>query len=247
MLPDGKRLIEPFAGSGAVFLNSRYPRYVVNDANRDLIDLYSIIKREGEAFITYAKQYFVARNNHPERYYALREQFNRTRDPHKRAALFIYLNRHGYNGLCRYNASGRFNVPFGRYRAPLFPEGALNAFYRRTRLASFRCEHFSDVMHRARPGDVVYCDPPYVPLTSTANFTAYHSSPFGEAEQRELALCAEQLAQRGITVLISNHNTGFIQDVYHRADVVTFNVRRTISCNGARRGHASEVLALFSQ
>lgn len=246
MLPVGKRLIEPFAGSGAVFLNSRYPRYVLNDANRDLIDLYNIIKTEGEAFIHYARQYFVARNNQPERYYALRDQFNCTRSLHKKAALFIYLNRHGYNGLCRYNASGKFNVPFGRYRSPAFPEDALRAFHRRSRLASFRSEHFSHVMRKARPGDVVYCDPPYVPLTATANFTGYHSSPFGEAEQRELALCAEQLAGRGITVLISNHNTGFIQEVYRSADVVTFNVRRTISCNGARRGHASEVLALFS-
>jgi len=245
-LPAGKRLIEPFAGSGAVFLNTHYPRYLLNDANQDLINLYQMLQSDGDRFIKYARRYFTVANNCAERYYELREEFNRSRSARKKAALFIYLNRHGYNGLCRYNSSGGYNVPFGRYKAPGFPEEALRAFQQHAKKARFYCEHFTETLARARRGDVVYCDPPYVPLSSTANFTAYHSSSFGELEQRELAECAQSLAERGITVLISNHNTGFVQEVYQTASVETFDVRRSISCNGAQRGFASEVLAVFS-
>ena len=246
MLPEGKRLIEPFAGSAALFLNSDYEQYLLSDRNADLIDLYNILKQDGPAFIDYCAQYFVARNNQEKRYYRLREQFNACDDPHQRAALFIYLNRHGYNGLCRYNAGGGFNVPFGRYKRPYFPAREMLAFHQKAQRASFSVSDFEQAMQQARRGDVIYCDPPYVPLSTSANFTTYSAGGFNLADQQELAHLAESAARDGIPVLISNHNTAFTRKIYLDAHKTKrFKVQRYISCNGNKRNSAGEILALF--
>lgn len=245
-LPQGRRLIEPFAGSGALYLNTDYRLNVLNDANADLINLYTLLQDEGHAFIDYAHGFFRAANNNETSYYRFRRQFNETDDPYLKAALFVYMNRHGYNGLCRYNQKGGFNVPFGRYKKPYFPAEEMRHFHERSRQARFSNEHFLVSMKKARRGDVVYCDPPYVPLTKTANFTAYSAGGFSEQDQYDLAVQAEKLAARGVTVIISNHDTPFTRQAYANADCTRFLVRRTISCKGARRGNAGEVLALFT-
>jgi len=126
-LPKGKRLVEPFAGSCAVFLNTNYENYLINDNNPDLIHLYNILKKEGAAFIKKCRYYFTPKFNDEEQYYKLRKKFNETSDKHKRAILFVYLNRHGYNGLCRYNLKGGYNVPFVRYKSPYFPENEMRS------------------------------------------------------------------------------------------------------------------------
>lgn len=245
-LPPGQRLIEPFVGSGAVFLNTDYPRFVLNDTNADLIAYYRTLKTEGEAFIQYARQLFTPKGNTEAAYYRLRDEFNRSGEGIHKAALFLYLNKHGYNGLCRYNASGKHNVPFGRYKRPYYPEPEMRVFLRKAEKASFRNEDFSCVMRAARPGDVVYCDPPYVPLSRTANFTAYSAGGFDTEQQMLLAALAEELAGRGITVVISNHHTEFTADAYKNARTCTFPVRRSISCNSSQRTDALEVLAVYS-
>lgn len=246
-LPPGRRLIEPFAGSCALFLNTDYRLNVLNDTNADLINLYTILQDEGHAFIDEAQRFFTPRYNNEATYYRLRKQFNSCDDPWLKAALFVYLNRHGYNGLCRYNAGGGFNVPFGRYQRPYYPAREMREFHARSKQARFTNESFVSAMRKARRGDVVYCDPPYVALSRTANFTAYSAGGFGEAQQYALASEAERLAARGVTVLISNHDTDFTRQAYHNADrQLSFPVRRSISCNGAQRGHAAELLALYS-
>lgn len=246
VLPRGNRLIEPFVGSGAVFLNSDYQEYLLVDNNGDLINLYLTLQAEGEPFINYCKSFFTEENNRENRYYELREQFNTTNDHALKAALFIYLNRHGYNGLCRYNAKGRFNTPFGLYKKPSLPEKAMRHFLTRAKCAVFKAADFRDVMKTAKEGDVVYCDPPYVPLSTTANFTAYSSGGgFGGSDQVELAELALALAGRGVPVLISNHATDFTLNAYQAAKIERFYVQRFISCNGSNRGKAEELLALF--
>ena len=247
MLPAGQRLIEPFAGSGAVFLNTEFERYLLADSNADLITLFQTVQTHGESFITDCARLFVSRTNQEDYYYRRREEFNRTTDAYRKALLFIYLNRHGYNGLCRYNAQGGFNVPFGRYKRPYFPATELLAFHIKAARAEFMHMDFDQVMQAAQPGDVVYCDPPYVPLSRSANFTAYSAGGFNLPQQQRLADLAEQARQRGIPVLISNHNTTFTRQAYRRAnDIKRFAVRRFISCNGSKRQNAGELLALFS-
>ncbi|MDW7571540.1 Dam family site-specific DNA-(adenine-N6)-methyltransferase, partial [Klebsiella pneumoniae] len=113
-LPAGPRLVEPFAGSCAVMMATEYPHYLVADVNPDLINLYSVIKDDADHLISIAKDLF-AKNNSAECYYDIRKEFNHGRDWPAvcRSAMFIFLNRHGYRGLCRYNLKGHFNVPYG--------------------------------------------------------------------------------------------------------------------------------------
>jgi DNA adenine methylase len=245
VLPAGKRLIEPFVGSGAVFLNTTYPAYLLSDANPDLIGLYQVLQAEGAGFIEHCRTFFRPENNEGEVFYRLRSRFNATTDPREKAALFVYLNRHCYNGLCRYNLSGQFNVPFGRYRKPYFPEEEMGNFARQSARAVFVQADFSGLMEAAEPGDVVYCDPPYVPLSDTARFTAYSSGGFGAEEQKRLARLAEKLAARGILVVVSNHDTAFTRREYAQAQVTALAVQRYISCDGAKRGKVGELLAVF--
>ncbi len=244
-LGPGQRLIEPFVGSAAVFLNTDYDHYLLADSNPDLINLYQTLHEEGESFIDYVRQFFQPETNNAETYYALREDFNSTRDIRHKAALFIYLNRHCYNGLCRYNKSGGFNSPFGRYKQPQLPEQAILAFIEKSQRATFQLSSFTETMQAAEAGDVVYCDPPYMPLSKTANFTSYSAEGFGMEQQAELARLAKELASQGVHVAISNHDTGEIRNLYKGARITRFEVPRFISQDIHNRNTARELLAVF--
>jgi len=245
-LPQGDCLIEPFVGAGSVFLNTDYDRYQLADINGDLINLYNIVKTRTAAFITDARQLFSPEGNTAETYYAQRLAFNASKDAYQRAVLFLYLNRHGYNGLCRYNLRGEFNVPFGRYRKPYFPEAELLWFAERAQKATFVCESYDVTLNRAREGSVVYCDPPYAPLSATANFTAYHTNSFSLREQQHLAELAIKLSQENrIPVLISNHDTTLTREWYQQADLHVVKARRSISRSISGRTQVDELLALF--
>ncbi len=247
-LPKGKRLIEPFVGSGAVFLNTDYPDYLLTDSNQDLINLYQHLKLEGQAFIKDCQEFFQPSNNHEQAFYALRTLFNTTSNPRLKALLFVYLNKHCFNGLCRYNTKHEFNTPFGRYQKPYFPEKEMQFFHQRAQIATFKQTDFLATMQEAILGDVVYCDPPYVPLSKTANFTSYSAGGFSSEQQALLAKTAHELAEKGITVVISNHDTEFTRKIYHqhKANVASFDVQRFISCIGTNRNKAGEILAVFS-
>ncbi|NMH60039.1 Dam family site-specific DNA-(adenine-N6)-methyltransferase [Alteromonas ponticola] len=245
-LPDADRLIEPFVGAGSVFLNTHYKRYLLNDINPDLINLYNLLKAQPDRLIRDAQAFFSTKHNSAEIYYALRDEFNQSSDVYYRSILFLYFNRHGYNGLCRYNLSGKFNVPFGRYKRPYFPEKEMNVFAEKAQQAIFTCLPFEKVFSKARAGNVIYCDPPYAPLSKTASFTSYAANSFGEAAQDKLALLALKASSRGIPVLISNHDVPLTRKLYQPACLSQMSVKRSISQNGALRKPAAELLALFS-
>ncbi|MCD6055099.1 MAG: adenine methylase [Gammaproteobacteria bacterium] len=246
LLPPGKCLIEPYVGSGAVFLNSHYNRYILNDVNPDLINLYTIVQSRPAHYIAQAKSFFHSKYNTEKQYYALRERFNQSQDPEERSALFLYLNRHGYNGLCRYNKKGLFNVPFGRYQKPYFPAEEIMAFAEKAKRVRFVCQDFQEVMKKATVGSVIYCDPPYVPLSHTAYFTQYCQTDFGTREQTRLADLAKHLRTRGITTIISNHDTQFTRELYREASISHFEHSRVISCNANKRQKARELIARFA-
>jgi DNA adenine methylase len=161
-----------------VFLNTDYKHYLLADSNPDLINLYRQLSLEGKAFVRYCRTFFTPANNEEQQYYRFRQEFNETADIRRKSALFLYLNRHCYNGLVRYNSRGMFNTPFGRYAAPYFPEREMNEFIRVAGRAEFINTGFQDSMKKARLGDVIYCDPPYVPMSATARFTDYHTGGF---------------------------------------------------------------------
>lgn len=241
-LPDGHRLVEPFAGSGAIFLNTDYDKYWLNDVNPDLINLFRILKKHQAAFITHCESWFTKRNNQEKAYYRLRERFNTETDPIDRAALFVYLNRHGYNGLCRYNLSGIFNVPFGRYKEPAVPRENMLAFAKKLKSAKLTCWSYEKVFAQCARGDVLYCDPPYAPLSPSSNFTQYHSKGFNLADQEALASLAEKAR---VPVLISNHDLALTRKLYQEAQLVKFKVPRSINCKGHGRQAVRELLAVF--
>ena len=138
-------------------------------------------------------------------------------------------------------------MPFGKYKAPYFPERELTAFLDKLRRCdvTFAVQDFRSTFAALRPGDVVYCDPPYAPVSATANFTSYTGGGFGVQEQVDLASEASSAAKRGVPVVLSNHDVPLIRELYADARLESFPVQRFISCNGARRGAARELLAVF--
>lgn len=242
-LPAGQRLVEPFAGSCAVMMNTDYPEYLVADINPDLINLYQMIKRDCAGFIEVAKFLFVC-GNISERFYEARMEFNTAcNDRLVRAVLFLYLNRHCYNGLCRYNLSGGFNVPFGKYKAPYFPETEILAFAEKAKKATFVCCSYTEALAMVRPGDVVYCDPPYLPASKSADFSSYHSGPFGVDEHLRLKVILRRLAERSYPVVVSNSDTPKSRALFCEFDITGITAPRSIGAAAGSIKSAPEIIA----
>lgn len=245
-LPKAAQLIEPFVGAGSVFLNTSYKRYLLNDINPDLITLYQLLTEEPDTLVAKTKALFSAQTNREDYYYDARNQFNSSRCKYERSSLFIYLNRHGYNGLCRYNKKGDFNVPFGRYKRPYFPEEEMLFFAEKAQHATFTCLPFEDVFKLVTSNSVVYCDPPYVPISSTASFTAYSQHSFGlEAQQKLAELALATAEEKAVNVLLSNHDLPVTRSMYRGAKVSSLQVNRTISQSAKKRKPVKELLALY--
>ncbi|WP_220720187.1 Dam family site-specific DNA-(adenine-N6)-methyltransferase [Agarivorans litoreus] len=244
-LPEGDLLVEPFVGAASVFLNTDYPRYLLSDINPDLINMYQILQQCPQQFIDDAKHYFTQECNQSEYYYQVRKRFNATEDSYQRSLMFLYMNRHGYNGLCRYNRGGGFNVPFGSYKRPYFPEQELEFFAEKSQKAEFRCCSYVETFAEVKAGDIVYCDPPYAPLSPTASFTNYASKGFNRSDQERLGDLAIEAQQRGASVLISNHDLPLTRSIYQHSELSQLSVRRTISRKGQQRMKVAELLAYY--
>ena len=193
LLPKRKQcLVEPFVGAGAVFLNSHFERYILADINPDLIHLFNIVKQDVEGYIQACKPVFFHPDANTESYYyTKRKEFNQSTDAFQRAVLFLYLNRFGFNGLCRYNAKNEFNVPFGAYKTHYFPEEELRFFAAKAQSAVFICADFQQTFQMADEDCVIYCDPPYAPISQNSNFTNYSGNEFSIAHQHDLANLAK--------------------------------------------------------
>lgn len=241
-----KRLVEPFVGGGSVFLNIDFDEYLLIDMNKDLIALFNFIKNDAVQFIAEAEKYFHSQYNVSEQYYDLRKAFNDSIDPFYRSLIFLYMNRHCYNGLCRYNQSGGYNVPFGRYKNPYFPKAELEFFAKRAQKATFLQGDFETAFAQIKSGDVIYCDPPYSPINPTSNFTAYTGYSFTDEDQKRLVACAEMAKSKNIPTLISNHYVDFTRELYKDATKQKlFQVQRSISQKGKDRVKVEEILALY--
>jgi len=164
-------------------------------------------------------------------------------DPVARALRFLYLNKTAYNGLWRVNRQGRHNVPFGRYKNPkIVDETNLRAVSEALKKAEILLDDFSRVLDFARCGDFVYCDPPYHPVSRTADFTDYTAESFGLEDQKRLAQVFRELDQRGCLVMLSNSDTAFVRDLYVGYDVRVVYAKRAINCQAEGRGPISELV-----
>lgn len=180
-------------------------------------------------------------------YLEARRKFNSSTDLRERAVLFLYLNKFNFNGLFRVNSKGEYNVPYGHPKTPpAFPETQLLAMAERLNSATILHGDFRVPMAMAATGDVVYCDPPYADATSgTRSFVAYTSTGFTTNDQVDLATLARDACARGATVILSNHDTRWIRELYEGMELHSVDVRRTIAANAARRTQASELLAVL--
>lgn len=246
LLPRGRRLLEPFLGGGAIFLGADYEEYLLGDSNSHLVELYREVAARPHEFIEVAQPFFDESYRSQERYQEVRASFNTESSGLLRAAQFLYLNKHGFNGLCRYNKRGMFNVPYGRpSRSPKFPVEEILAFHEKAQRATFVSDDFVSVMRSAMPGDVVYADPPYCDRDDAASFTGYGAAAFGMERQLELAQLARELAGQGIPVAISNHDCEFSRQLYAGAEIHTYSARRSVSAASDKRGDVGELLAIF--
>ncbi|GJL38204.1 site-specific DNA-methyltransferase (adenine-specific) [Enterobacter hormaechei] len=236
----GLRLVEPFAGSCAVMMATDYPSYLVADINPDLINMYRVISSDTDKFIELARAMFGS-HSLAESYYRVREAFNYDNDLGclHRAVYFLYLNRHSYRGLCRYNKSGGFNVPFGNYKGPYFPETEIRAFAEKAKRATFICASFDETLGMLKPGDVIYCDPPY-----DGTFSGYHTNGFGEDEQYHLASILERRSSQGYPVIASNADTSLVASLYRAFTLHRITAPRSINVDAGGGKIANEIIAV---
>lgn len=233
---------EPFVGGAAVFFalaaEGRFKRAVLSDKNPELVGLYRCIQRDVEGVIRALASY-----RYDEReYYRVRDS-KLPRSPTARAARLIFLNKTGYNGLYRVNRAGQFNVPFGRYKNPTICDAVnLRAAARALRSAELEVGDFASLSRHARKGDAVYFDPPYVPLSKTANFTAYDRHAFELTDHERLAAAFADLSERGIAALLSNSDTRVTRVLFAPFHIDTVTVARAINSNAKKRGPVAEIL-----
>lgn len=244
---------EPFVGSASVFLHRKAAGKlagpaVLSDANAKLMAVYQALRDDVRGVL--AALDALPSDDWQERYYEVRAAFNAGPfEGPEHAARLLWLNRAGFNGLYRENRKGEYNVPVGRYERLALPQAeAFLAVSELLQGVELLAASFHEVLAQAGPADQVYCDPPYVPLTATANFTAYCKQPFGHDEQLALGRHAEWAAARGATVVLSNHDLAIVRESLYPTSrgfrhVARPQVTRAISRSAASRGKVGEILA----
>lgn len=246
LLPAGSELmrhVEPFFGGGALFFARRPKRALLCDVNPSLVATYEAVRDSLDEVIAHLSRLSAAHK--AERYYEVRHRYNHAQrlDKVERAAMFVYLNKTCFNGLHRVNRRGEFNVPAGRYDKPrILDEELLRAANGVLQQAELRCASFEQVLTAAKPGDFVYFDPPYEPVSSTASFTAYSQGGFGRADQERLRDVFAQLDRRRCKLMLSNSDVPFIRDLYAKFRIDVIAAPRAINCDGKKRGLVSEVV-----
>ncbi|HUY01384.1 MAG TPA: DNA adenine methylase [Candidatus Deferrimicrobium sp.] len=245
--PDNyKNYIEPFVGGGTVFFYLLPEHTILIDKNEELINCYKVIQNHIEEIIQSLKQY----RNEKDFFYTIRDadrnaiEFNKWTDI-ERASRTIYLNRCCYNGLYRVNSKGQFNVPFGKYKNPRFcDEENLRAVNYALKNVKIYHDNFEKCLDFAGKDDFIYLDPPYQPLSSTANFTSYTKEGFSENEQLKLLEVIKVLDKCGCKVMLSNSYNEFILNMYNEFNIITVNAKRAINSNAAKRGQIKEALII---
>jgi DNA adenine methylase len=243
-----KRYLEPFVGSGVVALNvpDDFQEIIISDTNSDLIGIWDNLKNHRNTFISTCRGYFNSCYNNEEWYYKFRKLFNESKHDHIRTSLFLYLNRHCFNGLCRFNSKGEFNVPFGRYKTIYFPEKELRHAAEVSKKMKIFCNDFQSIMRMAQPGDVFYLDPPYIPISKTSGFTTYSTNGFTADEHIILVQNAELAQQKGATVIISNNDVPVARKLYADATEIHFvPVRKSIGAAAGTRKKLQEIIAVY--
>ncbi len=236
-----RRYFEPFLGGGAVFFYLQLHPAFLFDTNPWLVETYQVVRDQVEELISVLQHH----QNNKEYFYDIRAQDPKELSAVERAARFIYLNRTCYNGLYRVNSRDQFNVPFGRYKNPIICDTRnMRAASQALQETQLEIADFEKVADLAGQGDFVYFDPPYAPLSATANFTSYTQNGFSAADQARLAEVFHRLNEKGCFVMLSNSNAPLIYDLYEGFGyyLVDIKARRAINSAPDKRGHIKELL-----
>jgi DNA adenine methylase len=246
-IPQFSRYFEPFLGGGALFfhLASRLEFGAhLSDANRDLVNACNVVKNDVEELMALLEGHEGNYRKAPAQYYY---QLRSTQPDSslEAAARFIALNKTCYNGLYRVNKSGTFNVPIGRYKNPTICDR--NQLYNASAAlnrsdAQIVASDYRQALRKTREGDFVYLDPPFNPLSKTANFVDYTKRGFGEQDQASLAQVFRELDRKGCRVLLSNSDTLLTRELYSGFEQRKVRVLRAISCKGSERTGYRELL-----
>ena len=241
---------EPFLGGGAVMFNLLTKKSQlscnVSDFNSDLILAYVTIRDKLEKLIesleNHSKNYH---KNSTEYYYEIRKQ--EPKQQIEKVSRLLFLNKTCFNGLYRVNKKGQFNVPLGRYTNPnIVNKENLTAVSKilQSKKIKISCRDFEAVLGDAKKGDLVYFDPPYQPVSSTANFTSYTHRDFTEDDLERLAKLADQLHSKGCYVLLSNSNSKTVKDFFSKRHwkISSINVNRAINSNAQKRTGHKEII-----
>lgn len=227
------RYIEPFFGGGAMFFALQPENAVIADSNPELINMYQQIANHVEDVIQCLKRY----KNTSEMFYAVRSQEWIALPKAEAAARMIFLNRTCYNGLYRVNKQGQFNVPYGKYKNPkICDETGLRTASEVLKKADILCGDYLLVLeHFAQSGDLVFLDPPYLPISEYADFKRYTKEQFYEEDHVELAKMVMTLHERGCHVILTNSNHPLVHELYAPFSIDVIQTKRHISCNGSTR------------
>lgn len=237
--------IEPFIGGGAVFFHLQPKNAIINDFNKELINVYEVIKNDLSELINDLKKH----ENNADYFYQIRsldriEEFKNLTSV-QRASRVIFLNKTCFNGLYRVNNAGEFNAPFGRYKNPnIVNEPTLKAVskYLNSNNIIIKSGDYADVLAEANERAFVYLDPPYHPISENSNFTGYVQGGWDIFDQIRLREVCDKLNAKGVKFLLSNSSAPIIKDQYHKYIITTVKANRAINSNGADRGEIDEVL-----
>jgi DNA adenine methylase len=236
---------EPMVGGGALFFELQPKKAVLNDYNKDLVNVYRVIRDNVEDLIGVLDYY--EKNNSKEFYYKTRDEFNNLKktDGNKLelAAKLIYMNKTCFNGLYRVNKKGEFNVPYGRYKSPnICNQFILNIASETLENTEILSKDFELVLKKANKNDFVYIDPPYDPISKTSDFTGYTDNGFGKKEQERLANNLIELDKKGVNFMLSNSDTDFINNLYKGFNIHVVKAKRFINCKSNSRGNVNELI-----
>lgn len=225
--------VEPFFGGGALFFHLQPENAIIADANAELINLYSVIASQPDALILALAPHV----NDVDYFYTLRARDWTQLDKVDAAARTLYLNRTCFNGLYRVNKKGQFNVPFGKYANPKIcdPAGLQLASLALGKATILDCDYKQVLQRHTKPGDFVFLDPPYHPISEYSDFKRYTKSPFAEQDQIELADQVARLQEQGCHVLLTNSNSELVRELYKNFKIDVVAAKRNINSKGNKR------------
>ena len=247
---DFENYYEPFLGSGSFFFAlSPKKKVYLNDINPTLINLYKLVRDYPQFLIDKLEKYQLEYNSKSEEeqkklYYEKRSLYNELKHGNKeRITLFIFLNKTGFNGMYRESSNGKYNIPFGKHKkVTLYNENNIFLMSKAVKNSVITAKDCKSVIKTAKANDFIYLDPPYHPITKTANFTSYSKDNFGIQDQKDLANIAKTLSKKGCKIMISNSESHFIRGLYKDFNFHEVKANRFINCKSDARGKINELI-----